>query len=211
MTLTLYHQPGACSLASHILLEEAELDYETVHIDIHAGQNRTPDYLAINPKGRIPALRHGAELITESPAILGYIAGLAPDQAFLPEALMERARVFEWMNWLSGSLHAVAFAALIHPDWFATSDAAQAEVKTKGATQVADHFALINQRLIGRDWAVGDAFTLVDPYLLVFYTWGCLFGMPMGEYGHYRNHALRMNARPAVAKVMQAERIAAIG
>jgi glutathione S-transferase len=211
MTLTLYHQPGACSLASHILLEEAGLDYEAVHIDIHSGQNRAAEYLKINPKGRIPALRHGAEIITESPAILSYISGLVPDRAYLPEALIERSRVLEWMNWLSGSLHAVAFAALIHPDWFATSDAAQAEVKAKGATQVAEHFAAINQRLRGHDWAVGNTFTLVDPYLLVFYTWGCIFGMPMADYGHYRNHALRMNARPAVAKVMQAESVEAIG
>jgi glutathione S-transferase len=205
MTLTLYHQPGACSLASHILLEEAGLDYQTVHVDIHSGQNRTEEYLKINPKGRIPALRHGAEIITESPAILSYISGLVPDNAYLPDALIERVRVLEWMNWLSGSLHAVAFAALIHPEWFATSEAAKAEVKAKGATQVAEHFVAINQRLARRIWAVGDAFTIVDPYLLVFYTWGYIFRMPMADYGHYRNHARRMNARPAVAKVMKAE------
>jgi glutathione S-transferase len=208
--ITLYQQPGSCSLASHILLEESGLPYQTQFIDLRAGQHRTADYLAINPKGRIPALVDGDEVITESPAILNYIAGLAPHAKYIPESLMGRTRVLEWMNWLSGSLHAVAFAALIHPDWFAKTEAAQAEVRASGEQAVAEHFAVINQRLTGREWAVDDSFSLVDPYLLVFYTWGLLLGIPRGGYPHYRAHALRMNARPAVARAMADENVPSI-
>jgi glutathione S-transferase len=208
--LTLYHSPGACSLAAHILLEESGLPYGTKRIDLRAGQQRSPEYLAVNPKGRVPALVDGAEVITESPAILHYIAGLAPDREFLPRSLISRTRVLEWMNWLSGSLHAVAFAGLIHPDWFAHATVAQLDVKERAAKSVADHFADINRQLDGRQWAVGETFSLVDPYLLVFYTWGQLLRFPMDEYRHYRELARRLQLRPAVRRVLEDERISPI-
>jgi glutathione S-transferase len=208
--ISLYHQPGACSLASHILLEESNLPYETRFIDLSAGQQRSADYLAINPKGRIPALVHGDIVLTESPAILYYISGLAPEAGLMPTALLDKARVFEWTNWLAGSLHAVAFAKLIHPDWFADSADAQAEVRASGEKNVTEHFAAIDSRLQGREWAVGNNFSLVDPYLLVFYTWGRLFDMPMHDYRHYHDLALRLSARRAVAHAMADEGVASI-
>ncbi len=208
--LTLYHQPGACSLASHILLEESGLAYETRHIDLAAGEHLSPDYLSINPKGRVPALAHDGRIVTESPAILSYVAGLAPEAQFLPDELVARTRVLEWMNWLSGSLHAVAFAALIHPDWFADSESAQAEVRARGQRSVVEHMEAIDAKLAGCQWAVDNRFSLVDPYLLVFYTWGIRLGLTMATYGHYREHALRMIARPAVAKVLAEEGVVPI-
>ncbi|EMP9795789.1 glutathione S-transferase N-terminal domain-containing protein, partial [Pseudomonas aeruginosa] len=113
--MTLFYSPKACSLASHILLEESGLAFAPVAVNIRAGDNRSPEYLRLNPKGTVPALRVGQTIVTESPAILAYIADLVPQRGLLPPVgTLQRAVAQEWLNAASGSLHG-AYRAIFRP------------------------------------------------------------------------------------------------
>src|SRR3954451_13541464 len=103
--LKFYYAPGACSLASHIALEETGAAYEPVHVALAKGEQRTPEYLRINPKGRVPALVEGDWVLTENPAILRYLARRFPDPELWPNEAREEARCAEWLAWLAPTLH----------------------------------------------------------------------------------------------------------
>ena len=114
----LYYSPGACSLASHMALEEAGADYEPVRINFAEAQQRSPEYLRINPKGRVPALAEGDRVVTENPAILRYVARLYPQAKLWPEDPYAEARCTEWLAFISSTVHpAYAHVSLIfNPD-----------------------------------------------------------------------------------------------
>src|ERR1700730_7066305 len=120
--LTLYYSPKACSLASHIALEESGLPYGAVSVDIRAGENVKESYLGINPSGAVPALAAGDTVITESQAILTYIADLVPETTLIPRpGTRARARAHEWMNWISSSVH-VTYRSIFKPQVYAGED-----------------------------------------------------------------------------------------
>ncbi len=207
--LKLYYSPGACSLAPHILLEELGLPYELELVSIPEGKTRAPEYLAINPKGRVPALvTEEGEVLTEVTAVSWYLAQLRTSPALVPHAALAAARCLEWSNWLSGTLHAMAFGQFWNPQRFLSDAGAFPAVKEKGQENIRDSFAFIERRLTGRHWAVGNAYTVVDPYLLVFYRWGNRIGMDMrAGYPAWTAHAERVCGRPAVQRVLQQQGI----
>lgn len=207
--LKLYYSPGACSLAPHILLEESGLAYQTELVAIAEGKNRTPEYLAINPKGRVPALlTEEGEILTEVPAIAWYIADAAPALRLLPAGRLAAARYFEWFNWLSGTVHTMAYGQFWRTQRFVDGEQAFPPIKEKGRQNILDHYAYIEGRLKGRSWAVGNAYTAVDAYLLVFFRWGNRIGLDMrAGYPYWTAQAERVLQRPAVQRVLGEERI----
>src|SRR5271169_3863535 len=170
--LTLYFSPKACSLASHIALEETGLEYQSVAIDIRAGANRSADYLAINPSGAVPTLTVGETAVTESHALLTFIADQAPERRLLPAAgSLSRARAHEWMNWISSSMH-TAFRSVFRPQVYAgeAQDVIVDAVRSHAMTKLAQTMIEVERRLDGAPFALGE-FSVVDAYLFVFYLW----------------------------------------
>jgi len=207
MNTVLYYSPGACSLAPHILLEETGISYKLIEINVQKGKTRDPAFLDINPKGRVPVLRSGDEILTEVPAICWYIGISATDpHALMPRTALEAARALEWFNWLSGTLHSVGFSARWRPQRFTDNPASYGEIKARAEKHLQEGFARIEEQMRGRSWALGEAYGIVDPLLFVFHGWARLLGADLeSDYPHWHAHAARMLQRPAVVRAMRQE------
>jgi glutathione S-transferase len=205
--LKLFYAPNACSLASHIALTEAGADFEAVRLDLKAGDQKKPEYLAINPKGRVPALVTPRGPLTENPVILGWVAQMYPDAHLKPEGDFFNFSEMQSFNmYLASTVH-IAFAHLFRAERWADSEVAKTEMRTKVPSVLAQVFALVEDRLRdGRPWVCGEQYTVADPYLYLFARWlerdgaGGSSGMPLS-----RAHRARMQERPAVKKVLAVE------
>jgi glutathione S-transferase len=212
----LYHSPGACSLAAHIAFEELGIPYAPVRVVIAEGQNQTPEYLAINPRGRVPALaiskpaaagdKAQEEILTELSAILIYLAKTYPEAHLLPQDDLSFVRAVEWMSWLGSTMHTGGVRTVLRPERFVSDPAAANAVKTRGMENVLTGYADIESRLAGRPWALGEHYSAVDMYLLVFYRWGNRIGLDMRQaYPNYARIMDAVRARPAVQRVIAHE------
>ncbi len=208
----LYHSPGACSFAAHIAFEELAVPYEPVRVVIAEGQNQKPEYLAINPRGRVPALaiRDGQseQVLTELSAILIYLARTYPAAALLPQETAAFVRAVEWMSWLGSTMHTGGVRTVLRPERFVSDPAAAEAVKTQGMAAVRIGFADIEARLSGQDWALPGGYSMIDAYLLVFFRWGNRIGLPMrANYPNYTRIMDVVRARPAVQRAVAHEGI----
>lgn len=206
MKITLYYSPGACSLAPHIVLEELGIAYETVRISTAEGQQRSPEYLKINPRARVPALVVDGQVLVENVAILAYLGGGFPEAGLWPRRTWEQAQALSLMAWLADTVHP-AFAHLYRAERYVEGPACVDAVKAKGRETFADCLAEIDRLVAGKRWAVGSRFTVVDAYLLVFYRWGNRNGFAVGKLANYTALVGRILARPAVRRVMDDEGI----
>jgi glutathione S-transferase len=209
---TLFRARGASSLAPHIILEEIGLPYLTKEVTIDQASRADilvdDQYLKINPKGRLPALTIGDDVLTETPAILAYLAKRYPESRLLPPTLEAEVRCLEWMNWLATTVHATAFAQIVRPQRFVADQKDYPAVIARGRQGVGAAYAYIEEQLQGRDWAVPGQYTIVDPYLLFFYLGSKGAGNPMHErYPAWTKIAERTIARPAVKRVLEKEGI----
>jgi glutathione S-transferase len=206
MKLKLYYSPGACSLAPHIVLEELGLPYEAVRISTAQGEQRSPAYLKINPRGRVPALAVDGQVLVENVAILSFLGGAFPQKGLWPAKTWDQAKALSMMAWIADTVHP-AFAHLFRPERYVEGEAAIEAVKAGGRRAFGDGLAEIDRLLAGRRWAVGNRYSVVDAYLLVFYRWGARNGFPVRELANYSALVDRVLARPAVRKVMADEGI----
>jgi glutathione S-transferase len=205
--LKLFYASNACSLASHIALAEAGAEFEAVRVDTKAGEQRQPAYLAINPKGRVPALLTPRGVLTESVVILGWVAQTYPEAHLKPEGDFFAFSEMQSFNlYLTSTIH-VTFAHMIRPERYADSASAITEIKAKVPSSLQEQWKLIENRLSdGRPWVCGQYYTVADPYLYVFARWleregaGGSANMPLT-----RAHRARMQERAAVKKVLAAE------
>lgn len=206
--LDFYYDPGSCSLAVRIVLEEGGFDYRAHRIAARGQSCETdrPAWMARNPKGRVPALSPvagsaGGEalLLTEVPAILTWLARQRPALDLMPADPGREARTLEWMNWLSGWLHAVAFSQQWRPERFSAEAEAHGGISVKGYANMLEAFASV-ERIVadGRQWAVADAYSIADAFLIVFYRWGEIIGVRMSDYPGWTALAARTMRRPAV-------------
>jgi glutathione S-transferase len=206
MKYTLYYSPGACSLAVHIALEELNKPYQLQLTSIPDGATASPEYLATNEKGRVPALLVDDVVITETPAILLFLAYENPGSKLVPAGAYGLARCVEWFNWLSSTLHAVAFSQIWRSARFVPDGEPLESTIAKGRSNALDAYEYIEQKLRGRTWAVADAYSCVDSYLLVFYRWGNRIGIDMrSKFPVFTAHAQRVCDRPAVRAVLARE------
>ena len=209
---TLYFSPQSCSLAPHIVLEEIGASYVTELVTATDGlMTETAEWRAVNPKARVPALSGvagtagGVEgVLTETHAILVYLARMNPKADLLPSDAAGEARAIEWMNWLASNVHALSFGQLWRPQRFVSDPALFPAVKARGMENLREHYAYIELLLSdGRDWAVPGGYSVVEPYLLVFYRWGCMLDIDMaGAYPAWASLSRRTLARPAVQRVL---------
>ena len=204
---TLYYAPGACSLAAHVALEETGLPFETVRLNLAAGDQRAPEYLAVNERGRVPALWEDGWVLTENQAILRHIARAHPEAGLWPETPREQAVADEWMAWLATNHH-VAYAHVRRPERYAEDEAAFPTIRARGAETFGDLCTMTEVRLSNGGWAVAGRYGVVDPYLMVFWLWarGPFIGFDMTErFPAWTAHARAMAERPAVQRVFARE------
>lgn len=203
--ITLYYAPDTCSLASHIALEDAGADYSTVRIDFAADEQRKPEYLAINPKGRAPALVTGKGILTETPAILAFIAqsfpraGLAPlDDAF------SFAQVQAFNSYLCSTLH-VAHSHRMRGYRWADDASAMEAMQRKVPESVAACYDLIEHKMLGAPWVMGETYTICDPYLFTMAQWLEQDGVDPSRFPKVIDHRRRMSERPEVQRAIAEE------
>ena len=202
--LTLYYSPGACSLAPHIALEEAGATYALQLVSIPKREQQDPEYLNVNPRGKIPALRTDDGVLTENVAILTYIARTFPQARLLPEEPIGMARCISHMAWLSNTVHP-AFTHIVRPERFATDESAQENVKATGRENAWKLLQELDRLLGGQQWVLGSRYSVADPYSLVIYGWGKLNRMPVEELKSYTAFKGRMLQRPAARRVLERE------
>ena len=211
-TIRLWYSPGACSLAPHVLLNEIGADFEAIKVPIKDGAHLTEAFIRLNPKKRLPVLALGDDVITELPAIATAISHLAPERHLMGKSPLEAARVYEWMNWLSGTVHAQGFGSIWRPQRFSDDQAVHPAIIAKGHKTVAECYAMIEDKLDGAAYAVGNAFTGVDAFLIVLYRWGHRIGLDMGKaYPNFASLITRHAARPSVRRTLVTEDVALDG
>ena len=201
--LTLYYAPGACSMAAHIVLEEAGEKYEPKRVDLAGGEQRTDAYLKINPQGRVPAIKlDSGESIAENTAILPYLGkrfGLWPSDP------VAEAKALSLIGFFAATVHP-AHAHVGRPERYASDPALYPNLKETGLKSFHGYLKQIDEIINGREW-FSDRYSVVDPYAFVFYTWGARRELPVGELKNYTAFKDRMLKRPAVQRVVEDEKV----
>lgn len=198
--MKLFIKPGACSLSPHIVLEELGLPYETEVVDLKTKQLASGgDYLAINPKGYVPALLlDGQDLLTEGPAIVQYLADLAPEKYLAPaNGTMARYKMQSWLTFIGTELHKSCspFFNPAAPDGW--KDIAKANLERR--------LAYTNAHLADHDYLMGTDFTVADAYLFTVLNWMRPMKMDLAQWPHIQAYQARVAARPAVQRALKAE------
>lgn len=201
--MKLYYSPGACSLASHIVLEELGLPYDTEKVDLKAKLTASgQDFLAVNPKGYVPALLlDSGELLTEGPAIMQYLADQAPAKQLAPaNGSLERYRLQSWLTFIGTELHR-NFSPFFNP-------AATDDWKNVARTALQRRFGYVNDQLAGRDYLLDSGYSVADVYLFVVLGWGKYIELDVSGWAHLQAWQARVGARPAVRAALQVEGLA---
>jgi glutathione S-transferase len=207
----LYYSPEACSLAPHIALEETGQPFIACLTSLPDGQQRASEYLAINPKGRVPALVDGDFIVTECSAVLLYIARRYPKAELWPVDPRAEGRCAEWLSWCASGLHE-AFGHMRRPERFAYSDDAKAEVAERGRISTRRIWEQVERRLADSHfcWAAGDEYSVADMSLFVFWIWGrgrnLRYDMAK-DFPAWTRHARKMGERDAVVRALTREGI----
>jgi glutathione S-transferase len=203
----LFYSVGSCSLAPHIVLEEIGKPFEAVRIDTRGGEHKQPEYLKVNPNARVPAIAIGDWTLTENPAILQYLARRHPEARLWPSTLEDQARCQEWLAWIASSVH-VAYAHIRRAERYASTPEAIENVRAVGLKSSFGIWQDIEARLVSGQWGLGAQYTVLDPYLMVFWNWGrgpfANFDMAR-DFPVWTRHARAMAERPAVQRAFSRE------
>lgn len=200
MKSRLYYAPNTCALAAQISLHEASIDHDAIRVDFSSQQQSSPAYLAINPKGRVPVLVTGSGAITETPAILGFIARSNPAAGLAPlDDPFALAQLESFNSFLCSTVH-VAHAHGRRGYRWADSEEAQAAMKVKVAGNMTACFALIEEKLFAGPWVLGEQFTICDPYLFTVTRWLEMDEIDRNRFPRVADHFARMAQRTSVQR-----------
>ena len=205
--LTLYYAAHTCSLATHIVLEEVGADYSTVRVDFGSAQQRSPEYLKVNPKARVPALVTDRGILTETPAMLAFVAQSFPQ---LDLALMNDpfafAQVQAFNSYLCSHLHVAHAHRMRGYRWVDADDAPSiAAMQHKVPESVGAAFELIEHEMLKGPWVMGERYTICDPYLFTLAQWLEADGVEPKKIPKVVDHRRRMSERPGVYKAINEE------
>lgn len=198
--MKLYFAPLACSFATRVALHEAGVPAEFVRVDLRAKQTETgEDYLAINPKGQVPALvTDDGAVLTESPAVLQFIADRFPAAGLAPAAgTTERTALQAWLNFITSEIHSAVFVPLFHP-------AAPEGAREFARFRLQSKFDHLSDHLQGREYLL-DRFSIADAYLSAVLNWAEPAGIDLGQWPVLEAYRARLRGRPAVAKALGEE------
>lgn len=198
--IKLFISPGACAMASHLALEEAGVDYETQVINLRAGEQRTPEYLAINPAGATPALQTDDGVLTQNAAIIGWAAQTWPEKKLAPTDAFGLARFNAFNGFLSSSLHpALGKVLFSHP-------ALEGAAKDDAVKLALSKLQLVEDHYLEGPWVFGDTWTASDGYLMVFSRWARQAGLlAKAQFPKLNAHLDAVQARPATQAMLKAE------
>lgn len=204
--LKLFYSPGACSLVPHIALEQAGADYEPVRVVLLQGEHLKPEYLAINPHARVPALVIDQGTITENIAILNYIADRFGAAGSVPRGdAFVTAKCNELLGWFASTVH-ITFALIWRASRFSDDEAIHPLIQDYGRRILVAQFEEI-EGLVGDGWLAGDHFSAADSYALTFFRWGRRIGLDMQGYPKWAALNQRLLAEPAVQRVVAIEEL----
>ncbi|HEY6514280.1 MAG TPA: glutathione S-transferase family protein [Burkholderiaceae bacterium] len=200
--LTLYYAPGTCALASHVALEAAGADYRALRLDFKEQQQRSAEYLRINPKGRVPALVSERGILTETPAILQFIAQTHPAANLAPlDDPFEMARINAFNSYLCSTVH-VAHAHRVRGYRWADDPAAIEAMKKKVPQSVAECFDLIEREYFAGPWVMGARYGISDIYLFTLTQWWEGDSVDPARFPKLQAHRERLRADPVVSRVL---------
>ncbi|MEO8316536.1 MAG: glutathione transferase GstA [Pseudomonadota bacterium] len=198
--MKLYYSPGACSLAPHIVAQEAGIELTLEKVDFTTRKTASgADFLAINPKGYVPALQlDSGEVLTEGPAIVQYLADRKPQSGLAPaNGTLERYRVQEWLGYINSELHK-SYGPLFTP-------AVSAESRAERTAYLLKRYALVEAALAGRSYLAGDQFTIADAYLFTVTNWANFVKVDLSSLPNLQAFQKRVAARQGVKAAMAAE------
>ena len=205
--LKLYYAAHTCSLATHIVLEEVGADYSTVRVDFAQEQQKSPEFLKVNPKARVPALVTDRGILTETPAMLVYVAQSFPKSRL---ALMDDpfafAQVQAFNSYLCSHLHVAHAHRMRGHRWVDADDTASiAAMQRKVPESVGGAFELIEREMLKGPWVMGEHYTICDPYLFTLAQWLEVDGVDPARIPRVIDHRRRMSERPGVKKAIAEE------
>ena len=203
--ITFYYCPGACSTAPHIVLEEIGARYEKKPILIAQNEQRGDAFLAVNPRGQVPALVVDGKLITETAAVLAYLGHAFPESKLLPNDPVEQAQCLATMCWIASQVDPL-FRRAARPERFVADEASRPAVRESAQAAYWTKCGEIDALLDKTGWIAGDQYTVCDPYALVYYGWGLRLGLPMQELPSYTRLKDGLLKRPAVRRALEDER-----
>ncbi len=205
MAFTFFYSPGSCALASHIALEDAGADYQLKRVDFRKTEQQTADYLAINPKARVPALSTPRGVVTENPAILAFIAQSFPAARLAPlEDPFAFAQLQAFIAYLCSTVH-VAHSHRARGYRWADEEASFADMKRKVPQTVGACFELIESKMFRGPWAMGEDYSIADPYLFTIASWLEGDGVDIARFPRVAEHRARMAERDSVKKALADE------
>lgn len=206
--LTLYFAPNSISLAILIVLEEIGASYALERVDLAKGEQRSAAYLALNPLGRVPTLRTEEGLLSETPALLTYLARTAPSAQLLPATAFLEARALSFLSYLASTVH-VAHAHRMRGSRWSNDPDAIASMQRKVPESVLAAFALIEAEKLEGPWVLGEQFSVCDAHLFTLAQWLEADGVDTTKLPRVLDHRACMLQRPATQRALAAERTAA--
>jgi glutathione S-transferase len=211
MTVKLYFGPGACSLVPHALLETIGEPFEPVMVKLHKNEQRSADYLALNPRGQVPVLVDGDAVITQILAIVTYLDARHPEFGFLPEEPLARAKAIETLAWMNNTVHPT-FTHVFMPFKYSDDEQVQASLKSFNAKayrpMLADIEAMAKGMTAqGHEFLGGAKFGPLDAYALVLLRWGGFAGIDPTGFPALWTHVQKVAQLPAVQRAIERERL----
>jgi glutathione S-transferase len=198
--MKLYFTPGACSMAPHIVLREAGITFDLEKVHLATKQTaHGEDYAKINPKGYVPAIRlDDGQILTEAAVILQYLADQKPESGLAPKpGTMDRYRLMEWLNFVTSEIHK-QFGPLFNPK-------VTGEWKENQMKMLRRRFDYLTERFTGKQYLMGDKFTVADAYLFTILNWSNFLKFDLGRWPTLKDYMARVGARPAVKEAMKVE------
>ena len=198
--MKLFYASGACSLSPHIVAHEAGIELSLQKVDLKTKTMATEgDYLTVNPKGSVPALQlDDGQVLTEGPVIVQYLADLKPEKRLAPAAgTLARYRLQEWLGYINSELHKT-YSPLFRPD-------TPAETRAERQAYLSKRYAIVESRLAGQAYLLGDSFTVADAYLFTVTNWAGTVKFDLAPFPNLRAFQERIAARAAVKAAMRAE------
>lgn len=204
-TLKLYYAFGTCALASHIALIDAGADYEPVRLSFKSEDQKKPDYLEINPKARVPSLVTAEGVLTETPAILTYIAQKFPEARLAPAGdPFAFAEVQAFNSFLCSSAHIAHAHRMRGYRWVDANNAAAIEaMQRKVPEAVGEIFALIEREMLKGPYVMGESYTICDPYLFTLSQWLEDDGVDLSRLPKVSDFRRRMSERSSVIRALE--------
>jgi glutathione S-transferase len=211
MAITLYFSPGTCAFVPHAMLEIADVQFDTVLVKLHKGDQNQPEFRALNPRGQVPVLVMNSFVLTQLLAIVLYLDTQFPQAALLPNEPRQRAKAMETLAWMNNTVHPT-FSHIFLPHKFATDEATQSQIKAHALRQYRSQLQELEASVElserqGHAWLGGEHIGPLDAYALTLLRWGTLAQMDPEDFPMLWNFVQRVATHPKIARALARERL----